>query len=436
MLNLFGTQRHRDCDGISRRNLLKVGTLGLGGLTLPQLLAARSAAAKEGRPVKETSVVWLWLAGGPTHVETFDPKMTAPSEYRSTTGEVATTVPGVTLGKHFSKMAQRFDKLAVVRSFAHTNSGHAGGTHFVMTGYDNRSIDNGGLPTRPGMGSILARVRGANHHQTGMPTYVRLAPIRSGDGPAFLGPAYAPFDPNGQARRNMQLDTQLERIGDRRELLGSLDRFQREADQSGLMNGLDAFESQAFQLLTGNAPQAFDLSKEEDSVRKLYGKDQLAEQMLVARRLVEAGCGFVTISYGGWDMHGNIARGMDQRAPAVDHAVAAFLDDISYRGLDRDVLLVVSGEFGRTPRVNRNAGRDHWAPLSTLALAGGGFRMGQAIGESMPKADVPKTAPIRPQDLMATIFHHLGIDGKQQFFNQAGRPVFMLEEGRPIAELL
>lgn len=436
MLNLFGTQRHRDCDGISRRNLLKIGTLGLGGLTLPQLLAARSAAAKDGRPVKETSVVWLWLAGGPTHVETFDPKMTAPSEYRSTTGEVATTVPGVTLGGHFSKMAQRFDKLAVVRSFAHTNSGHAGGTHFVMTGYDNRSIDNGGLPTRPGMGSILSKVRGSNHHQTGMPTYVRLASIRAGDGPAFLGPAYAPFDPNGQARRNMQLDTQLERIGDRRELLGSLDRFQRSADQSGLMVGLDAFESQAFQLLTGNAPQAFDLTKEEESVRKLYGKDQLAEQMLVARRLVEAGCGFVTISYGGWDMHGNIAKGMEQRAPAVDHAVAAFLDDIAYRGLDRDVLLVVSGEFGRTPRVNRSAGRDHWAPLSTLALAGGGFRMGQAIGESMPKVDVPKTAPIRPQDLMATIFHHLGIDGKQQFTNQAGRPVFMLEEGRPIAELL
>lgn len=435
MLTLLASQQHRDCEGVSRRNLLKIGTLGFGGMTLSELLAARSEAAQQGASVKETAVVWLWLSGGATHVETFDPKMTAPSEYRSVSGEVATTVPGVTLGGHFPKMAQRFDKLAVVRSFAHTNSGHGGGTHYVMTGYDNRMIDNGGLPSRPSLGSIVARVRGANHDQTGMPTYVRLSSIGA-DGPAFLGPAYAPFDPNGQARRNMQLEAKVDRIDDRRELLGSLDRFRREADQSGLMDGLDAFEGQAFNLLLGNATQAFDVAKEEASVRNQYGKDPLAQQMLAARRLVEAGCGFVTINYGGWDMHGNILRSLGQRAPAVDHAVATFLDDIWYRGLDRKVLLVISGEFGRTPRINRNAGRDHWAPLSTLALAGGGFRMGQAIGESMPKADVPKTTPIRPQDLMATIFHHLGVDPQTQFTNQGGRPVSMLEGGRPIAELM
>lgn len=435
MLTLPGSQRHHDCDGTTRRNFLRAGTLGLTGFSLPQLLSARAQAAEQGGKVKDTSVVWLWLGGGPTHVETFDPKMTAPAEYRSSTGEVATTVPGVTLGASFPKMAQHFDKLSVVRSFAHTNSGHGGGTHFVMTGYDNRSIDNGGLPTRPSMGSILSKSRGANSEQTGMPTYVRLSNIGT-DGPAFLGPAYAPFDPNGQARRNMALDTKLERIDDRRELLGSLDRFRRDADQNGLMAGLDAFETQAFNLLLGNAPQAFDMSKEDKSTLAKYGKDSLAQQMLVARRLVEAGCGFVTLNYGGWDMHGNLARSMAQRGPAVDHAVATFLEDVWYRGLDKQVLLVITGEFGRTPRINRNAGRDHWAPLSTLALAGGDFRMGQVIGESMPKADVPKTRPIRPQDLMATVFHHLGINPQTQYVNQAGRPVFMLESGDVISELI
>ncbi len=435
MWNLPVSQTHRLCDGTSRRDFLQFGTLGFGGLTLPQLLSARAHAKEQGQRVKDTSVVWLWLGGGPTHIETFDPKITAPAEYRSLTGEVATTVPGVTVGGSFPKLAQHFDKMAIVRSFAHTNSGHAGGTHFVMTGYDNRAIDNGGLPTRPSMGSILSKSRGANSERTGMPTYVRLNGIGT-DGPAFLGPAYAPFDPTGQARRNMSLDTKGGRIEDRRELLSSLDRFRRDADQSGLMDGLDAYEAQAFHLLMGEAPKAFETSKEDPSTLKRYGQDPLAQQLLVARRLVEAGCGFVTLQYGGWDMHGNLVRSMKQRGPALDHAVSTFLEDVWYRGLDKQVLLVITGEFGRTPRVNKNAGRDHWAPLSTLALAGGDFRMGQVIGDSMPKADVPKTRPIRPQDLMATVFHHLGIDPGTQFTNPSGRPVFMLENGSVISELI
>jgi uncharacterized protein (DUF1501 family) len=420
---------------MARRDFLSLGALGATGLSLPQLLAARAASAAEGRAAKDTAVVWLWLGGGPTHIETFDPKMTAPSEYRSISGEVATTVPGVTLGGHFPKLAQHFDKLAIVRSFAHNNSGHAGGTHFVMTGYDNRAIDNGGLPTRPAAGAIVAKVRGASHPVTGIPTYSRLGGIGS-DGPAFLGPAFAAFDPNGETKKNMSLGAPLERIDDRRQLLASLDRFRRDADESGTMLGLDAFEAQAFQLIVGSARQAFDPKLEDARTRALYGSDNLAQQMLVARRLVEAGCSFVTISYGGWDMHGNIKRGLDQRAPALDAAVAAFLEDVWYRGLDEKVLLVITGEFGRTPRINGGAGRDHWAPLSTLALAGGDFRMGQVVGQSSPKAEAPQTKPIRPQDLLATVFVHLGIDRRLQFVNQAGRPVYMLEDGAPIAELL
>lgn len=433
MLNLFSDRRFRDCEGASRREFLKIGALGAGALTLPELLAARAQAKAAGLPTKDTSVVWIWLGGGPTHVETFDPKLTAPAEYRSTTGEVSTSIPGVTIGGTFPNIARAADKMAFVRSFAHTNSGHGGGTHYVMTGYDNRTIDNGGLPTRPSIGSILARSRGANHPQTGMPTYVRLGGIAT-DGPAFLGPAFAPFDPSGQARKNMDLVVADERLSDRRVLLAGLDRFKRRAEQDKLMEGLDRFEQQAFNLVLGQAPAAFDLKQEDPKLVERYGKG-LGEQLLRARRLCEAGCGFVTVSYGGWDMHGQVKQGMERRSPELDRGVAAFVEDVHERGLSDKILLVITGEFGRTPKVNGNAGRDHWAPLSTLALAGGGLQMGQVVGESAAKVDVPRSTPIRPQDLMATIFHVLGLDPRMQFVNQTGRPVYMLEEGRPIAEL-
>jgi len=434
VLNLFTNRRYRDCEGTTRREFIKIGTLGMGGLTLPGLLAARRAAAAAGQAVKDTSVVWVWLGGGPTHVETFDPKMTAPSEYRSVTGEVQTSLPGVTVGGTFPQIARVAQHMAFVRSFAHNNSGHGGGTHYVMTGYDNRNIDNGGLPSRPSMGSIVSRVRGTNHPVTGMPTYVRLGGIGA-DGPAFLGTAFAPFDPNGEARRNMSLVVSEQRLNDRRALLAGLDRVNRQADQSGLMEGLTRFEEQAFNLVLGNAPQAFDLNKEDPRVVERYGRG-LGQQLLRARRLCEAGCGFVTVSYGGWDMHSAIEPALKRRSPELDHAIATFVEDCVQRGLDQKILLVITGEFGRTPKVNRNAGRDHWAPLSTLALAGGGLRMGQVVGESASKVDVPASTPIRPQDLMATIFHVLGIDTSIQFVDQAGRPVYMIEQGKPIAELV
>jgi len=434
MLTLTANRRARDCDGTTRRDFLRVGALGAGTLGLPGLLAARAQAADAGRPVKDTSVIWVWLSGGPTHVETFDPKMTAPSEYRSVTGEVKTCVPGVTLGGNFEKMAANADKMAFVRSFAHTNSGHGGGTHFLMTGYNNRNIDNGGLPTRPSIGSIAARVRGANHAETGMPTYVRLGGIGS-DGPAFLGTAYAPFGSNAEAKRSMSLQTPLERLDDRRSLLAGFDRFNRNADRTGVMDGLDAFEKQAFNLVLGQAPKAFDLKAEDPRTVARYGGG-LGQQLLVARRLCEAGCGFVTATYGGWDMHGNIQKAMNSRGPHVDHAVGTLVEDLHQRGLGDNVLVVVSGEFGRTPRINKNAGRDHWAPLTTLALAGGGLKMGQTVGKSDDRVSRPAINPLSPQDLMATVFHVLGIDTNMQLLNQAGRPVFMIEDGKPIADLV
>jgi uncharacterized protein (DUF1501 family) len=437
MLDFTSDRGYRDCEGTTRREFLKIGTLGAGSLTLSGLLAARAQAAAAGKQVKDTSVVWLWLAGGPTHIETFDPKMDAPSEYRSVTGEVPTRMPGVTIGATFPKLAEVAHKMALARSFAHTNSGHRGGTHFVTTGYDNRMVDNGGLPTRPSMGSIVARVRGPNHPLTGMPTYVRAGgATREGiDGPAFLGAAYAPFDPAGQALKNMTLAVSENRLDDRRTLLASLDRMKSEVDRSGMMDGMNRFEQQAFNLVLGGAPEAFNLKRENPATVARYGKG-LGEQLLRARRLCQKGCGFVTLSYGGWDMHQQIATNMKKRSPELDRAVATFLEDVDLQGLSDNILLVITGEFGRTPKVNRNAGRDHWAPLSTLALAGGGLRMGQVVGQSAPKGDMPKTKPIRPQDLMATIFHVLGIDPRVQFVNQAGRPVYMIEDGQPIADLV
>lgn len=434
MLQFNRSRGDRDCEGNTRRDFLKIGALGAGSLTLPDLLRGRAAAAASGQAVRDTSVVWLWLGGGPTHVETFDPKMTAPTEYRSVTGEESTPIPGVTVGGTFPKIARVADKMALVRSFAHTNSGHGGGTHYVMTGYDNKMVDNGGLPSRPSLGSIVSRVRGASHPESGVPTYVRMGGILA-DGPAFLGAAYGPFDQNGQARRNMNLTLPEDRIGQRRNLLESLDRMNRQIDRSGLMEGLDQFEQQAYDLVFGNAAKAFDLKNESPQVVAKYGKG-LGEQLLTARRLCEVGAGFVTIQYGGWDMHGNIGQAMRSRSPQLDQAVAAFVEDLHERGLNERILLVITGEFGRTPRVNKNAGRDHWAPLSTLALAGGGLRMGQVVGESASKVDVPKTTPITPQDLMATVFHVLGVDQKTWFPSPAGRPTVMVEKGRPIGDLV
>lgn len=433
MIDFHVGPTHRNCEGHSRRNFLRVGGLGMSGLSLAHMLRGQ-AHADITRQTSQKSVIWLWLSGGPTQIETFDPKMTAPSEYRSVTGEVKTVLPGVTLGGHFERIAKLADRMAFVRSFAHTNSGHGGGTHYVMTGYDNRLADNGAVADRPFPGSIVSRVRGTNHPTTGMPTYVRLGNIYA-DGPSFLGTSFGPFDPSGEARRNMTLAVENSRLDNRRQMLEGIDNVKREVDRSGLMEGLDSFEQQAFNLILSQSQQAFDLKYEDPRVVDRYG-DGLGQQMLQARRLVESGCGFVTLNHGGWDMHSNIKAEMDRRGPEIDRAVAALVEDLDQRGMLDDVLLVISGEFGRTPKINGSAGRDHWAPLSTLAFAGGGLKMGQVVGESAEKADVPKTTPITPQDLMATMFHVLNIDRRIQFTNQSGRPTYMVEHGKPIAELV
>ena len=442
MLNLWGSKTRKDCTGLNRRDFLTVGALGATGLTLPGLLKMRSAAASAGQPTSDTSVVWLWLGGGPTHVETFDPKMSAPAEFRSMVGSVQTSVPGLHIGGLFPQMGRMAHKMAFVRSFAHGNSGHTGGTHFVMTGVDHPPADAGQPPIRPSLGSMTARVRGANSAATGLPTYVRISGLYA-DGPHWLGSAYAPFDVGGQARNNINLNQPLDRVHDRRALLRQFDTVNREIDRSGAMAGLDAFDQQAINLLMGRAREAFNVEREDPRTRDRYslGTAGLGSNLLLARRLCEAGAGFVTLNYSnssqGWDMHSDMMPQLRQACPPMDRAIAVFLEDLERSGLSDKILLVITGEFGRTPRINGSAGRDHWGPLCTLALAGGGLRMGQAIGDSSARVEVPRTTPITPKDLMATIFHVLGINQQTQLRDQSGRPTYLLPEGaRPIADLV
>jgi len=430
MLTFLSDRRYRDCAGATRRDFLQVGTLGLGALTLPQLLQAKTQAAAAGRAIQNKSVIWIWLSGGPTHVETFDPKMTAPVEYRSTTGEVQTPVSGMTLGGSFPKMAQLGDKLALVRSFAHGNSSHGTGTRWIMTG----SKPQGSEADKPSFGSIVARLGGTFNPVTGMPTYIRMGNI-GGDGAAYLGPRYSPFSPSGDAAKNMSVKLPTDRITDRRELLGGLDRINRDIDRTGKMKGIDGFEQQAFNLMLGQAQEAFSTKNEDPKTLARYGK-RFGQSLLSARRLCEAGASFITVSNGGWDMHSNVERSIRSRGAEVDQGVAALIEDLNQRGMQDDVLVVVTGEFGRTPRVNKRAGRDHWGNLCTLALSGGGLNMGQVVGKSSPKAEVPDSSPIRPHDLMATIFQLYGIPLKQQIINFQGRPVYLLEDGQPISELV
>lgn len=432
MLTITTDEVGRDCSGMRRRDFLRVGALAWGGPSLAGLLAARVAAAEANAAadVKDKAVVLLFLAGGPSHIETFDPKMDAPDGVRSVTGELATKVPGVTFGGTFPRLAARADKLAVVRSFRHGVNDHALAIRHVITA---------GNPLGAGMGAVYSRLRGANDPRTAMPTtglvtteevdgqYVKeKARVRESSGPGALGGSHAPFDPSagGGPLQLMRLTMPRERLEGRRALLGVLDGAKRTFDESRAADSMGRYERLAFDLILRNAGTALDVSREDPRVVERYDTAahkvgfkklrpcSLGRQMLMARRLVEAGCGFVTVQNSGWDMHadGNnpgIEAGMKMLGPTVDHAVAAFIDDLEARGLTDKVLLVITGDFGRTPRINKLGGRDHWASLSTLAFAGGGMNMGQTIGRSTRQADSPADSPVTPAALMATLTHFL-----------------------------
>ncbi len=468
MLTLLNRQPVRHCQGLGRREFLKVGGLGLlGNLTLPLLLRARAAAAAEGRTVRDRSVVLLFLQGGPSHIEFFDPKMTAPAEFRSITGEVQTRLPGITFGGTFPQLARLADKLAVVRSYATGNADH---TYQLAT--------SGGNPTCASMGALYARVAGVNHPHTGMPNNVLVLPEAVQPGlrlqgnfetsalptltsPGELGASYQAFNPSGtgEVQRNMQLRLPADRFADRRYLLEQLDTMRRDVDAAGSLAGADRFQQQAFEVVTRGVAAAFDLSRESARVVARYdtshlfrneelqryydmrrASNLLGKQLLLARRLCEAGCGFVTVSDCGWDMHANnnSPRHMAGLAPMtrqVDHAVSAFIEDLEARGLSEQILLVVTGEMGRTPRLNNNGGRDHHANLTTLAFAGGSLRMGQVIGRSDRLAASPASERFGPGHLLATVMHHLLDLGEVRVQRGLGRVATALTAGQPIPGL-
>jgi hypothetical protein len=469
MLTLLDHRPDKTCQGLARREFLRVGTLGFGGLSLASLLRSRAEAALPANVVKPKSVVLLFLQGGPSHIEFFDPKMTAPAEFHSVNGEVQTTHPGITFGSTFPQLAQLASKFTIVRSYGSKNAGHS-----------YASVVSGRNSLEASAGSVYARVVGTNNALTGIPTNTLILPeainpdmklgrnFETGALPTLtqagqLGKNFEAFNPigGGELKQNMELKLTPERFGDRRELLSGLDQIRRDIDTQGLLEFTDEYQQQAFDVIANGAASAFDLSKEDPKTIDRYdtshlftneevqkwgdmrrSSNLLGRQMLMARRLCEAGCGFVTVSDCGWDMHsnGNSPKnlgGMKWLGSQVDHAVAAFIRDVEERGLSDDILLVVTGEMGRTPRINGNGGRDHYGELTPLLLSGGGLKMGQVIGQSDRTASRPATEPFDPSHLFATIMHTLFDVGELRLVQSVPRDILqIINRDEPIAGLL
>ncbi len=421
-----------------RREFLRIGGLGLGGLSLADLLAAKANAAA-GNPVRDKSVIFLFMHGGPSQTETFDPKMTAPSGVRSATGEVKTSLPGVTFGGTFEKLAPFADRMAIVRSYVTGD-----GRHDIKPIVSQASAD-------ANLGSLYSRIVGQNRPGSGMPTNIALFPqavdpaampavkqFGNFESTGAVGGAFAPFVPGsgGTFQENMKLAIPLPRLDDRRLLLSELDRFRSASDAGGLLDGMDHIRQQAFDTILGGVADAFDLTREDPKTLARYDTAPLIQPehisqkwnnykryqdnvktlgklLLLARRLCEAGCGFVTVTTNFvWDMHADannatMEEGMRYVGRPFDHAVSAFLEDVENRGLSDKILLVCSGEMGRTPKINKRGGRDHWGNLAPLMLAGGGLNMGQVIGQSTRDVAEPLSTPYRIPDLIATIMHTL-----------------------------
>ena len=449
MLNLQGDSA-RFCDGINRRNALQVGSLAIAsslgtGLQLDQILRNRAAQAAEASPTtqapKTTSVIFIELAGGPTQFETYDPKPNAPKEYRGAFGVAQTNVPGVHFSEWMPRQARIADKLAVVRSIHHPSNSHDPSSHLTQTGYYKRG-PKGGINQMPAFGCVVAKLRGPN--VATLPPYVAVPRKMRNGGPAHLGKSYNPFetitDPSSKGFKvqNLALNKSLNltRLGDRRTLLGALDAQRSLADLQGAATAVDDFTYQAFDLITGDAARvAFDIEAEPAAVRDAYGRNSSGQGLLMARRLVEHGVTCVTVRVTGWDDHTKIADRLKTKAPNYDQGAAALVSDLYERGLADDVLVVSMGEFGRTPRVNKNAGRDHWGSAFSIALAGGGVRGGTVVGKTDKQAAFPIDGIVRPRDFIATVFHLLGYAPHTEIYDPFNRPL-PISRGRVLHEIL
>jgi hypothetical protein len=435
----------RFCDGVSRRNFIRIGALGLGGLALPQLLEAEAAS---GLRKSRKSVIMIYLPGGPPHQDTFDLKLDAPGEIRGEFRPIPTNLPGLQICEHLPRIATICDKLAVIRSISDAVDDHS--DFMCMTGRRKQNQPPGGWPS---FGAVVSRVLGGTN--AAVPAFVGLEPRMqhrpyNAATPGFVGVAHNAFRPEAEGKSDMRLNgVTVDRLADRQALLASFDNYRRDVDASGLMEGLDAFKQQAFGVLTsGRLLEALDVSREDAKLRERYGKGDakvhgdaapmLNEQFLVARRLVEAGARVVTVAYGFWDYHGNNFKNARADLPLLDQGVHALVTDLHERGLDKDVSVIVWGEFGRTPTINKDAGRDHWPRVSCALLAGGGMRTGQVIGATDRLGGEPSERPVTFGEVFATLYHNLGIDvNKVTVTDLSGRPTFLVPEGaQPMRELV
>lgn len=462
------------CHGpVERREFLRLGALGLGGITLPELFRRRQAvAAATGQSEPDTSVIFVWLPGGPPHLDMYDMKPNAPIEYRGPLKPIHTTVPGFDVSELLPLHAKLAHKYNIVRSISHHFADHGGGHKRFMTGREPKSpVDT--VNDSPAVGSIVAKM--VEHRDLGVPNYVNITDRGGVDvfamGAAYLGPAYTAFevpgDPSSERFNVPNVSAQLDVVGrldDRTNLLRQFDTFRRAADQSGKMGSMDEFNSRALSMLTSDkAKKAFDLSLESPLLRDRYGRHAWGQRLLMARRMVEAGTTFVTVvlenpyqsgvpslkqGVYNWDSHAVNCHLYDDAAvrfPIYDQCVTALVEDIYQRGLDRRTMVIVTGEFGRTPRIEnqvgtqtgvKQPGRDHWPQSMALLTFGGGMRTGQIVGSTNSLGEHPKDKPLAPNDLWSTVYRHLGIDQDHAFPDNAGRPMPILQSGTPIDELL
>ncbi len=456
-IDLGSTARY--CDGMNRRSFVQMGLAGMGSLGLSQLWRAQQASAAPSEAGKKTSVILIWLDGGPGHMDMYDMKPEAPAEYRGLWNPIRTNVGGMEVTELFPQQAKCADKFSVVRSLHHDNGDHFTAGHYMLTGRGGVSgADTQGKS--PFIGSIATRSTGPR--KPGMPAnvavpYAMSIGLRPGYfGANYVGAAYNPFETEGDPNaanftvQNMQLPggITIDRLDDRAALARSVDRLRRDVETKGMVDSMDRFDRQALDLVMGtSARQAFDISREDPRIRDRYGRHSWGQSVLLARRLVEAGSTFVTVHFGGWDHHWDLKTGYERYLPMVDSAVATLFEDLSQRGLYDDVLVVLCGEFSRTPRMNNGGnggapmsmgtpGRDHWGNAMFCLLGGGGVQGGRLVGSTNRLGEMPQDHPLKPADIHHTIFHLLGVDPNINFLNHSGRPISALEPGAVIQELL
>jgi hypothetical protein len=410
------------CDGVSRRSFLQLGAMTVGGLTLANLFQAEALA---GTGSSNKSIINVHLSGGPSHQDMWDLKPQAAMEFRGEFNPIATNVPGLEICEHFPKLATMGEKFAVIRSIVGSAGEHS--NHQTHTAYHTRDLRNAG--GRPALGSVVSKMQGEG--AGGAPAFISY----DGGEPGYLGPVYMPYEPRGGSLR-LNSGLTAERLDNRTNLLSSLDKIRRDADTSGQMNALDSFTRRAVDVVTsGKVADALDRNNRDKKDEDRYGKD--ATMFLTARKLVEAGVRVVTFSWGGWDTHGGNFTTLKKQLPKMDQGLAALLTDLSERGLDKDVTVIVWGEFGRTPRINSGAGRDHWPQVMAAFVAGGGMRLGQAIGSTTNDAGYAKDRPVHVHEIFATLYQNLGIDVRTaQLFDTAGRPQYLVEKRDAIRELV